>query len=243
MGQDVNTADPRRSRKILQQLFQRVARCRRAFLVRTIGEQLRTGWPGEENRHAGEIAVGDDLRQPEAGLVEPRIEAVDVDKHVPAHADPSGNLRGDFLLERVGLQPAFARHHEVPGAAFRRDAWPFDHAGLMTGRDADAVHREPRAASGIIAFGVLARRYDENLDHLGVRSLRGPEHSGRAGYVDAHAASGKAERENSERQDCGQFSGGFEPHRGGRCDENILYCAQKHAVSPYGVARSRSGTR
>jgi len=83
----MHAPDAGRLRKAEQQLLKRIARDRRRLLVGFVIEQAAARVPCEQRRDAGEIAVGDDLGEAEARLVEGGVEAVHIEEDVARDAD------------------------------------------------------------------------------------------------------------------------------------------------------------
>ena len=144
MGENVDAANARRHRQVFKQLQIGVARGGGAFLVGAIGQQRRLGRPGEQHRHAAELPVDHDLRQPEARLFQRGVEAMHINQHIAIDADAARHMRRDLGAEGLLLQRAMIGDHEMMGGVRRAKYRLFHCARLMTGRHGDEIERITR---------------------------------------------------------------------------------------------------
>jgi len=160
MGEDLDAANAGRARNIHKKALQRVARGGGGLLVGFIGEEFAFRIPGEQDRHAGEAAIGDDLRKAEARLVETGVETVHIEQHVAAVADAAGNVRGEFGAEGVRIERAPTGDDEVLFRIGRTETRRLDLACAMARRHGHVLQRKARNDLAV-AVALAPRRSDE----------------------------------------------------------------------------------
>ncbi len=160
-------------------MLQRVARSGRRLAVRSIGEHRTAGGPGEQHGHAAELAIVDDLGQPESRLIVPIVEAMHEQQHVAVGADAPRDVGCELLAKRFVVELAAAHPNEIALGTVRTEARTLDNAWLMARRHADRGQGKPRRAVriGLVGIGecTLAGRCDEDLDRASL-ALRAAGH-------------------------------------------------------------------
>src|SRR5580704_3654084 len=142
MCEHVDLADAWRLAEVVQERLQRVARGGGAVLVADVAEELAARRPGEEDRDAAEMRVGDDLGGARARIVETGVEAMHEDEDVAIDPDPPRHMRSELGAELVAVELALAREHDVVLAVGLAPWGSLDRARAMAGRDRHCGQRE-----------------------------------------------------------------------------------------------------
>ena len=170
MRQDIHARRAEIARDGPQVELEEVARIIGALAIIGIGEQLAARRPGEQDRHALEARIVNDLREAIGGIGEIGVEPVHEDENVSFRGRPLQDFSPDIGDDGRKVEPLHVRDGEMLGRIAGPRIRQFEVARLVDARHREIQAREcqPRPPLAIEVDGLgrgLARRRDEHL-HL-----------------------------------------------------------------------------